>query len=406
MGNQCNGSPEPEPEQLEPKQIKSDLSGAEKTREHLVYKRAEFVSPSEEDEVDDIDAFFGLEPVQAGPRSVPAATETRSPVPAAVNSAETATPQRATAEAAGAQLGAQQAAEPAAAPDKQANIAAEVAQEQQAAEPGATPDDQATIATEVEQEQQAAEPAVAPHDQANTATEAKQECVEGDQTRRLSEKSLHTLSRLRHFESDFDEVSAELVRIGAELGDPGVTRATASRAFDELAQLEARLDKLQFEGVDSVETLDLQSGKEESRALRKKLTGRAESMHSELEVLLRRAGELRRASGSVQEVILFDCGNAFPNLSGEYEKEVGDGLNGRALWRKQGGEAVLYCNPGGKYCVARSKESALKNLSSIRASEPSSSEQPWQVKAWLTMSKAQSKFSVDPSIKVQQVTAS
>lgn len=358
MGNQCQGSPETEPEQVEPKQPESDdagsiLKGAGKAQEH---KRSEFVSPSEEDHEDDIDAFFGLQPVQAAPK--------RAAVPAAVNSADKAIPQRATAKVAEAQLTAQQATEPAAAPDDLANI----------------------------------------------TTEAEQECGGGDQTPivkgRLSEKSLHTLSRLRYFESDFDEISAELVRIGAELGDPGVMRATASRAFDELAQLEARLDKLQFEGVDSVETVDLQSGKEESRSLRKKLTGRAESMHGELEVLLRRAGELRRASDSVQEVIFFDCASAFPKLSGEYEKAVGDGLNGRALWRKQGGEAVLYCNPGGKYCLARNKESALKNLSSIRASEPSNSEQPWEVKAWLTMSKAENKFSVDPSVKVQQATAS
>lgn len=372
MGNHCQGSSEPESDYVEPTSPKLEDAGAQKSRNHLVYKRPseepEFVSPNEER--DDIDDFFGLEPVQAAPkRAAPvAATEPRV-------AAETA---------------------PSALKE---NIAAAEA----ATAPSEVPE--AELAT-----QQATEPAVAQNQLANvTTTEAEQESSGGDQPyvakSRLSEKSLHTLGRLRQFESDFAEISADLVRLGAELGDPSVTRATGSRAFDELAQLEARLDTLQFKGVDSVETVDLQSGKEESRALRKKLTQRAESLHEELDVLLRRADELRKTTNSFREKIFLDCANVFPKLSGEYKKQTGDGLNGRALWQKQGSEAVLYCNPKGKYCLASSKDSALKNLSNIRASEPSNAEQPWEVKAWLAMCKTENKFIFDPAIKVRQLTA-
>lgn len=100
--------------------------------------------------------------------------------------------------------------------------------------------------------------------------------------RRLSEHSEVMLDRLLTFERDFEEITAmtaaiaEAFRCGAV--PPG-------KARDDLAQLEARLDRIQCEGIDSVDTYELRSGREQARALRKSLTRRAEEMHGSMEKL-------------------------------------------------------------------------------------------------------------------------
>lgn len=99
----------------------------------------------------------------------------------------------------------------------------------------------------------------------------------------MSARSEHTFERLIDFERQFEEIDASVARIEAGLhnGDP------VGKARDELAQLEARLDRLQCEGVDSIDTYELQSGKEQARALRKVLTRRAEQMHGKMDEIFK-----------------------------------------------------------------------------------------------------------------------
>lgn len=99
----------------------------------------------------------------------------------------------------------------------------------------------------------------------------------------MSARSEHTFERLLDFERQFEEIDASVARIeaGFRNGDP------PGKARDELAQLEATLDRLQCEGIDSIDTYELQSGKEQARALRKVLTRRAEQMHGKMDEIFK-----------------------------------------------------------------------------------------------------------------------
>ncbi|CAK0894269.1 unnamed protein product [Prorocentrum cordatum] len=118
--------------------------------------------------------------------------------------------------------------------------------------------------------------------------------------RRLSSKSEFMMDRLADFEQQFTEIEAEVGRIEGDLEDNSVL---PGRARDHLAQLEARLDKLQCHGVDSLDTFELQSGKDQARALRKVLTRRAETMHDRMDALFK---QLRDAMAAQQVRSLSD----------------------------------------------------------------------------------------------------
>ncbi|KAF4697598.1 hypothetical protein FOZ60_004494 [Perkinsus olseni] len=62
---------------------------------------------------------------------------------------------------------------------------------------------------------------------------------------------------------------------------------TAERAQHVLAQVEARLDKLQFKGIDEIETGNLHSGKETAKHARKELVRRAEMLSQRIESIFR-----------------------------------------------------------------------------------------------------------------------
>jgi len=98
--------------------------------------------------------------------------------------------------------------------------------------------------------------------------------------RQLTARSEFIMDKLLDFERQFEEIDVttmhidEALRAGLEM---------PSQARDRLAQLEARLDRLQCEGVDSIDTFELTSGKDQARALRKTLTRRAEQMHEKMD---------------------------------------------------------------------------------------------------------------------------
>lgn len=103
--------------------------------------------------------------------------------------------------------------------------------------------------------------------------------------KKMSRTSESTMGQLEDFRRQFDDI--DLAVDGIELG---LSRADArpGKARDELAQLEARLDKLQCHGVDCVDTSALESGQQEARAFRKELTRRAENMHARMDGLFGR----------------------------------------------------------------------------------------------------------------------
>jgi len=97
------------------------------------------------------------------------------------------------------------------------------------------------------------------------------------------------MERLLDFERQFEEIDAGTGAIGEALG---CGQISIGKARDDLAQLEARLDRLQCEGVDSIDTFELKTGKEQARALRKVLTRRAEQMHTRMDDLFKQIKQL------------------------------------------------------------------------------------------------------------------
>ena len=54
-------------------------------------------------------------------------------------------------------------------------------------------------------------------------------------------------------------------------------------------------------GVDSIDTYELESGKEHARALRKELTRQAEELHDRMEALFKEIKQLSLAGGATIE---------------------------------------------------------------------------------------------------------
>lgn len=90
------------------------------------------------------------------------------------------------------------------------------------------------------------------------------------------------MEQLTEFERQYTEIDHAVTDIEDALNCQQITHG---KARDDLAQLEAKLDKLQFNGVDSIDTFELQTGKEQARALRKVLTRRAEQMHTRMDAI-------------------------------------------------------------------------------------------------------------------------
>jgi len=97
------------------------------------------------------------------------------------------------------------------------------------------------------------------------------------------------MEQLLEFEQQFAEIERNVQAIEGALGSQDIA---PGQARDHLAQLEARLNKLQCDGVDSIDTFELKTGKDQARALRKVLTRRAELMHNHMEGIFQRIKEL------------------------------------------------------------------------------------------------------------------
>lgn len=96
----------------------------------------------------------------------------------------------------------------------------------------------------------------------------------------MSRLSEDTVSQLETFERQFDDIERQMRDIVASWRAGHVA---PGKARTDLAQLEAKLDKIQCNGVDSIETYELTSGKDTAKALRKELTKRAELIHERMD---------------------------------------------------------------------------------------------------------------------------
>ncbi|KAF4649039.1 hypothetical protein FOL46_002172 [Perkinsus olseni] len=102
--------------------------------------------------------------------------------------------------------------------------------------------------------------------------------------RTMSVLSQQTCGALEGLDQQLTGVEAEVRQVESDLCS-GVL--TAERAQHVLAQVEARLDKLQFKGIDEIETGNLHSGKETAKHARKELVRRAEMLSRRIESIFR-----------------------------------------------------------------------------------------------------------------------
>jgi hypothetical protein len=82
---------------------------------------------------------------------------------------------------------------------------------------------------------------------------------------------------------DIDEVEKRYRDRSVE--DNDLSKYTAGKATTELSQIEAKLNKLQEKGVDSIQTADLSSGKELAKDMRKKLNKDIEVLFDRMQAL-------------------------------------------------------------------------------------------------------------------------
>lgn len=92
------------------------------------------------------------------------------------------------------------------------------------------------------------------------------------------------LRRLERVGSSVDEVESAVAAHISAFADGSLA---LGKARDELAQLEARIEKLQCKGVDSVEISDSTEDKQAAKAMRKELTRRLESLQLKVEAAFR-----------------------------------------------------------------------------------------------------------------------
>ncbi|EER19360.1 60S acidic ribosomal protein p2, putative [Perkinsus marinus ATCC 50983] len=96
--------------------------------------------------------------------------------------------------------------------------------------------------------------------------------------------SAKTLGQLDKLEAALRDVENEVTKIEQDLISG---KMSLGKGKDVLAQIEARLDKLQFNGIDSVETVDLHSGKEPAKAARKELVREAERLSARIDTIFK-----------------------------------------------------------------------------------------------------------------------
>ncbi|KAF4662755.1 hypothetical protein FOZ61_002240 [Perkinsus olseni] len=103
--------------------------------------------------------------------------------------------------------------------------------------------------------------------------------------------SAKTLGHLDQLEAALHDVEMEVSETEQDLisGEMSI-----GKAKDDLAQIEARLDKLQFNGIDSVQTVDLHSGKEPAKAARKELVRQAENLSARIDKIFKQIKEAEK----------------------------------------------------------------------------------------------------------------
>lgn len=95
--------------------------------------------------------------------------------------------------------------------------------------------------------------------------------------RNYSENSLLALYKLQQYEKDLLEIETKIIYI-----ETHITLSNYKDLLDKLAQLNGDLDKIQFEGIDSIITVELNTGKYRIKKIRKHLNSKCEIIRQKI----------------------------------------------------------------------------------------------------------------------------
>lgn len=99
----------------------------------------------------------------------------------------------------------------------------------------------------------------------------------------VSPRSATALNKLERYNQEVQELEEEVAGIESALQDyPRTPRARLLEAKDQIAQMNGNLEKLQYNGVDSIITAELESGKERAKEKRKALNQRCDVLRERI----------------------------------------------------------------------------------------------------------------------------
>ncbi len=91
------------------------------------------------------------------------------------------------------------------------------------------------------------------------------------------------LSKLEEYAQEVQRLETEVDGIEAAMSDyPRTPRARLLECKDQIAQMNGNLEKLQYAGVDSIITADLDTGKELAKEKRKALNQRCDALRERI----------------------------------------------------------------------------------------------------------------------------
>lgn len=99
----------------------------------------------------------------------------------------------------------------------------------------------------------------------------------------VSPRSAAALNKLQRYNQELEDLENEVADMEAALQDyPRTPRTRLLEAKDQIAQMNGSLEKLQYSGVDSIITAELESGKERAKEKRKSLNQRCDALRERI----------------------------------------------------------------------------------------------------------------------------
>lgn len=98
----------------------------------------------------------------------------------------------------------------------------------------------------------------------------------------ISPQSATALQQLESYADQLEGLENEVMHVEAVIGNSKASRVRLLEAKDQIAQTNGYLEKLQYAGVDSIITAELNSGKELAREKRKALNARCDILRERL----------------------------------------------------------------------------------------------------------------------------